>query len=96
MKVVLSPRALHDLDSQLQYLIDENAARAARTLKTRVMQFLRSTLARHPRVGLPIEHRGLYECWIPGTRLVNWYRITPGAIEIARFWHTSQDRQSAP
>jgi plasmid stabilization system protein ParE len=95
MKLVLSPRAQRDLDRQLQYLIDQDAASPARALKTRVMSFLGSTLAKHPRIGLPIEHRDLYETWIPGTRIVIWYRITPTTIEVARFWHTAQDRDKA-
>jgi plasmid stabilization system protein ParE len=95
MKIVLSPRAQRDLDGQIQYLIDQDAARPARAIKTRVTGFLRSTLAKHPRIGRPVEHRDLYETWIPGTRIVIWYRITPTAIEIARFWHTAQDRHNA-
>ena len=64
MKVVLSPRAQRDLERQVQYLIDQDAARPARALKARVTGFLRSTLAKYPRIGLPIEHRDLYETWI--------------------------------
>ncbi len=96
MRVVLSLQARQDLGGQLDYLIRNNAAKPARVLKSRVMLFLRTTLASYPRIGLAIEHRGLYECWIPGTRIVVWYRIQPDAIEVARLWHASQDRQSAP
>lgn len=94
MRIVLSPRAARDLDHQIQYLIDQHASKAARDLKTRVMTFLRETLASTPRFGVLIDHRDLYETWIPGTKLVIWYRIESDRIEIARFWHTSQDRQS--
>ena len=89
MKVVLAP----SMNSTGKFSICSTSMLDAPpvALETRVM-LLRTTLARHPRIGLPIEHRDLHECWIPGTRLVVWYRVTPAAIEIARFWHTSQDR----
>jgi plasmid stabilization system protein ParE len=96
MKVVLSPRARRELNGQLQYLIEHDAAPAARRLHNRVMSFLKATLGRHPGLGLSIEHRDLHEVWIPRTKLVIWYRIKPDAIEVARVWHTSQDRQLAP
>lgn len=92
MKVVLSPRAIRDLDNQIQFLLDHHAKKAARDLKTRVMTFLRETLSSTPHFGVFVEHRNLFETWIPETKLVIWYRITDGRIEIARFWHTSQDR----
>ena len=96
MTVVLSQRASHDLDSQIQYLIDQQAARAARRLHARVITFLRQTLATHPHIGIEVEHRDLRELWIPGTKFVIWYRVNDQTIEIARLWHTSQDRQSVP
>ena len=69
MKVVLSPRAGRDLDSQIQYLIDQQATRAARHLHSRVMTFLRLTLAKRPSIGIAVEHRDLRELWIPNTTL---------------------------
>lgn len=93
MKVIISPRAVRDLDNQIQYLIEHHAPKAARDLELRVMAFLRDTLAGTPQFGLRIEHRGLYEAWIPNTKLVIWYRVERDRIEIARFWHTSQDRR---
>lgn len=93
MKVVLSQLARYELERQLQFLIDHGAAVAARRLKQRTMSFLRETLARHPRFGVPLEGRGFYETWIPGTRFVIWYRVKGDTIEIARFWHSSQNRQ---
>ncbi len=96
MRLVLSPRAARDLDNQIQYLIDQHAPKAARRLKTRIMSFLRETLVSAPRFGIFVDHRDLYETWIPSTKLVIWYRVESDRIEVARFWHTSQDRQSAP
>jgi len=86
MKVVLAPQASRDLDHQIQYLIDQHAPKAARDLNTRVMSFLRHTLATTPRFGVFIDHRELFETWIPCTRLVIWYRVGDDTIEIARFW----------
>lgn len=92
MKVRVSSRAAQDLERQLDHLVGLGQIQPARALKTRVFTFLRRTLARHPRIGVSIDYRELRECWIPGTRLVVWYRIVPDAIEVARLWHVSQDR----
>lgn len=95
MKLLLSPRAQRDLAGQIGYLIDVGAAPAARKLERRVSHFLERTLSDHPKFGTPIEHRGLFETWIPGTKLVIWYRFSNDTIEIMRFWNTSQERPSS-
>ena len=38
----------------------------------------------------------LIEHGVPRTRLVVWYRFTDTELQVARIWHTAQDRQSAP
>ena len=93
MKVVVSVRARIDLNRQLDFLIDTGAATAARRLNRRLVSFIEGTLAPFPETGLPIHHRGLRECWVPRTRIVVWYRVSGETLEIARFWHTSQDRR---
>lgn len=93
MKVVVSPRARIDLNRQLDYLIENGAASAARQLSNRLKDFIERTLAPFPETGLPVNHRGLRECWVPRTRIVVWYRASGDTLEIARFWHTSQDRR---
>ena len=81
----------------MSFEIKSNHARstAAARLKSRVMSFLKETLADFPGIGIPIQHRELYEVWIPGTQLVVWYRSSADAIEIARVWHAAQDRTNA-
>jgi plasmid stabilization system protein ParE len=95
MKVVLSPEAVERLEAQIAYLRDAGAAAAAERLQARVLSFLLNHLARFPRTGRRLDDRGLWEMWIPRTRLVLWYRIDVDKIEIATVWHTSQDRRSA-
>jgi hypothetical protein len=34
----------------------------------------------------------IWETWIPGTRLVVWYRFTADELQIIRIWHSAQDR----
>ena len=68
---------------------------AARRLRERIMSFLKDTLSRFPGIGRPVGHRELREMWIPGTRVVVWFRVSGDCLEIARFWHSAQDRQHA-
>lgn len=90
---VFAPRAQRDLRSQIDYLNDQCAFDAAERLLTRIEQFVANFLAVHPKTGVYLDHRGLWETWVPHTRLVLWYRFTDTTLEIARVWHTSQDRQ---
>ena len=93
MRIVIAPRARRDLASKLGYLVDQGAAGAARRLERRITSFITRTLARHPGTGNFIDHRDLWEIWIPRTRIVVWYRFTRDELQIVRVWHTSQDRQ---
>jgi plasmid stabilization system protein ParE len=95
MKVVLSPEAVERLEAQVAFLRDAEAVVAAERLRARVMGFLENHLAHFPRTGRSLEDRGLWEIWIPRTRLVLWYRIEDERILIATVWHTSQDRSAA-
>ena len=92
MKLTIAPRAGRDLERQLQYLIDQNALSAARQLERRLVTYIEHTLAAYPRTGTFIGHRGLWETWVPETRLVIWYRFTENELQIVRVWHSSQDR----
>jgi plasmid stabilization system protein ParE len=94
MKIVLSPEAVERLEVQVAYLRSVDAEGAAERLRHRVMHFLSNHLANFPRTGRWLADRGLWEIWIPRTRLVLWYRIEQEAILIATVWHTSQDRLS--
>lgn len=92
---VLDPEAQANLANQIDYLNDQGAFDAADRLTARVEDFLANFLCSHPASGRYIPERDLWECWIPRTRFVLWYRFTDTALEIARVWHTSQDRHSA-
>ncbi len=94
MRIVVALQAQRDLARQLQYLIDNNAGKAARKLEQRLVSFVEATLTSHPRVGRFLQHRNLWETWIPGTRLVYWYRFTAKELQIVRNWHCSQDRDA--
>ena len=88
-----APRAQRDLQSQIDYLNDQGAFDAAEKLLARIEQFVAQFLTAHPKTGIYLAHRDLWETWVPRTRLVLWYRFTDTTLEIARVWHTSQDRQ---
>ena len=93
---VLDRQAEADLQDQINYLIEREAFDAAENLLERVAVFVRDFLAVYPRTGRFLDHRGLWETWIPRTRIVLWYRFTDTEIQIARIWHTSRDRRSSP
>lgn len=95
MKIILSPEASADLDQQIDYLLAQHAVEPAHRLKSRIADFLANHLAVYPLTGRFIAHRHLWECWVPGTRLVVWYRVNDDRLEIARFWHTSRNRHHA-
>jgi plasmid stabilization system protein ParE len=91
---VLDRQAEADLRAQLDYLIECGAVEAAERLLERAKSFLRDFLTVYPGTGVFLDHRGLWETWIPRTRLVLWYRFTDTELQIARIWHTSQDRRN--
>jgi plasmid stabilization system protein ParE len=93
MRITFDPRAAEELASQIEYLIQQNALLAAARLKTRCDAFFASFLALHPRTGKHIADKDIWETWIPGTRLIVWYRFTSDALQIIRIWHSAQDRE---
>jgi len=93
---VLDRQAEADLQNQLDYLIEHGAVDAAERLAARIKAFLRDFLTVYPATGIFLEHRGLWETWLPRTRLVLWYRFTDIELQVARIWHTAQDRRRAP
>ena len=94
MKLVIAPSAARDLANQLGYLVDQGASDAADRLEQRMTAYLSTTLAAYPRAGIPLHVRGLWETWVPKTRLIVWYRFTADELQIVRVWHTSQDRRA--
>ena len=95
MRITIAPRARRDLVRQLQYLIDHDAPTAARRLEQRLISFVETMLAAHPQTGAFLAHRDLWETWIPGTRLVLWYRFSTDELQIVRVWHSAQDRETS-
>ena len=92
MKIIIAPRARRELGNQLGYLVDQGSIASARRLERRISTFLADTLSRHPRFGNFIAERDIWETWIPGTRIVIWYRFTDEELQVVRVWHTSQNR----
>lgn len=76
MKITFDPQAADDLLAQLTYLVSNNAVGTARQLDARVTAFLENFLTHHPRTGKFIASAQLWETWVPGTRLIVWYRFT--------------------
>jgi plasmid stabilization system protein ParE len=95
MKVVLSAEASDRLEDQVRYIASSGAPAAADRLRLRVLDFLENHLALFPRTGKHIPGRELWETWIPGTRLVVWYRIDDGELLVVTVWHAAQDRSPA-
>jgi len=58
---VLDRQAEADLQVQLDYLMERGAVDAAEQLSARVKVFLRDFLTVHPRTGIFLDHRGLWE-----------------------------------
>lgn len=93
MRITFDPLAAVELESQIDYLIQNHAHRAAARLKDRCDAFFEDFLARHPLTGKQVAGQNLWETWIPGTRLVVWYRFTSDELQIIRIWHVAQDRE---
>ncbi|MGD9804549.1 MAG: type II toxin-antitoxin system RelE/ParE family toxin [Hyphomicrobiaceae bacterium] len=89
----LTPEAKVALTSQVDYLVSEGAPRAAETLLGRVEVFLSTTLLEWPQTGRYIPEPGIWETWIPRTRLVAWYVFDDEELVVVAIWHASQDRQ---
>lgn len=93
MSVVFSSRAARDFESQLEYLLSVGAVEPARKLRQRVLSFVDDFLASYPRSGTFIPERGLYELWIPRTKLVLIYRLeNEQDVRVLALFHTPQDR----
>ena len=92
MRIVYTAEAFNQLESQIEYVRDHRSPAAAERLRLKTEAFLRDHLANFPKASRQIKDRDFREAWIPGTRLVVWYRIGKDALEIISVWHTSQNR----
>lgn len=95
MRIKLAPQAAAELESQFDYLIQQGAARAAHRLALRCDAYFENVLGRHPRTGKHIAEKDVWEAWIPGTRLVVWYRFSDEELQIVRIWHCARNRWQA-
>ena len=94
-RIRLMPEAERTLTAQLDYLLERHATTAAQALKTRVERYLTGSVAQFPRTGKFIGEHGLWETWIPRTRLIVWYSFDDDEVAIITFWHGAQDRSSS-
>jgi len=94
VKVTFDPRAAEQLEGQLDYLLQRHAISAAVRLEARCTSFLETFLVAHPSTGKFVAEIDVWETWIPGTRLVIWYRFTSDELQVIRIWHSSQQRSS--
>ena len=94
MKIVFDPRAAEELEHQIHFLIQQGAVKAAVKLEARVISYFERLLSRYPRTGKHIAEKDIWETWVPGTRLVVWYRFTTSELQIIRVWHSAQDRDA--
>lgn len=89
MRVVYSPTALRQIESQLDYLFAQGAAGAAKRARRRIVDHVRRFLAVYPKTGRFIEQHDVYEAWIPGTRYVIFYRVTEETLRVYALYHTN-------
>lgn len=92
-KVVVTVEAAEQLDHQIGYLVEAGALQAAERLQLRVLHFLEQHLASYPKTGRYLSQRDLWETWIPGTKLLIWYRLTDEQLSVVTVWHAAQDRR---
>jgi len=95
-RLVITDEAARQLNNQIDYLLDRDASMAARELCRRVSGFVANTLTTYPASSKYIAERDLWESWIPGTKLIVWYRFDPELLTVISFCHTSQDREAGP
>jgi plasmid stabilization system protein ParE len=92
MRVVYTPTAARQIESQIAFLVGQNADQAAVAARER-MGFIGDFLTRHPRTGRFIPKKQIYEIWIPRTRYVVFYRVdNHDTLRILALFHTPQDR----
>lgn len=94
MRLVLSTEAAASLEHQVSWVRGAISPASADRLRERVLKFLAGHLLAFPRTGHELGQRELWEIWIPGTRLVVWYRLSADEVQVAAVWHASQDRWS--
>lgn len=88
MKVVWLPRAVADLDAQLDH-IAADSPRVALDVGDRILQHV-SHLAEHPQMGRDGRKGKTRELVVPRTPFIVIYRIVERRVEILRLLHGAQ------
>ena len=78
--------------THVDYLLRQGAPQAAQSLKSNVDLFVKRTLPAFPHIGHRTAERDLFECSVPGTRMILWYVVEDAEITIVALWHVAQDR----
>ena len=85
--VLVSPRALRQLDEARAYIHAQGAPLAAQRMAARFLTAI-ETLEQHPQRGRRIS-RDIHELLIVRPYVIR-YRIRPGAVEVMRIRHAAQ------
>ena len=80
------------LETQVDYLLRQGAPQAAQSVKSNVDLFVKRTLPAFPHIGHHTAEHDLFECAVPGTRIILWYVVEDAEITIVALWHVAQDR----
>lgn len=95
MKVVYTPTAARQIESQIAYLVSQGAGRAAVAARQRITTFVSDFLAIYPRTGRLIPEKEIYEIWIPRTRYILFYRVEDeDTLRVLALFHSAQDRST--
>ena len=94
MKLVMTRRAEINLANQYEFGIQKFGAATARKTLARFSSFLAQTLLKHPRASTFHAEYQAFECWIPKTPFVIFYRIDEEAdtLVVLAVFHHAQDR----
>lgn len=83
-----------DLQEHLDYIRERNPRAAARLVE-RVLE-AEKTIGQWPHSSAYDSDMGVYERWIPGSRLKLVYVVEGGVVEIVAAFHTSRDPETKP
>lgn len=89
MTIKWSATASAELENIITYLHDY-APEVAQGFIDRLLVF-EQNLAVFPRAGLYDKETDTYDRFLPRTRIVITYQVSPDQIEIIYVWHTSRD-----
>jgi plasmid stabilization system protein ParE len=94
MRLLITPRAQHQIDHQIEYGTERYGKRTNERTFGRVERFLLETLVRFPRIGTFLPEVGLYQTTISRTPFVVIYRIEEqdDIVRVLGFFHAAQDR----